>query len=78
VAGEKLQLAGVGLYTVLVRPRNLVCVRDTDYGDQQKAWLNARMIQRLHVVWDLALALELVFWLVFGAALVLLIVSITT
>jgi hypothetical protein len=42
---------------------------------RKKAWLNARMIQRLHGVWDLALALELVFWLVFGAGLMLLVAS---
>jgi hypothetical protein len=74
---EKLQLFGVVLYTLLVRPRNLIFVRDTDYGDKEKAWLNARMIQRLHFVWDLALGLELVFWLVFVAALALLIASVT-
>jgi hypothetical protein len=73
---EKAQLFGLGAYTILVRPSNLIFVRDTDYGDQQKAWLNARTIQRLHVVWDLALALELVFWLVFLAALVVLIASV--
>jgi hypothetical protein len=74
---EKLQLLGVGLYTVLVRPRNLVFARDTDSGDKETEWLNARTIQKLHVVWDLALALELVFWLLFVAALVVVIASVT-
>jgi len=34
------------------------------------------MIQKLHVVWDIALAAELVFWLTFVAGLVLLIAAI--
>lgn len=74
--GETLRLLAVLAYTILIRPRNLIFARDTDFGDQQAAWLNARMIQKLHVVWDLALALELAFWLIFVAALTLLAISV--
>jgi hypothetical protein len=70
-------LAGLLLYSVFVRPRNLIFVRDTDYGNSQKAWLNARTILRLHTVWDLALALEMWVWILFSAAMILLAISVT-
>jgi hypothetical protein len=73
---ERAKLFGVLMYTVLLRPRNLIFVRDTDYGDLRKAWLNGCMIQNLHAVWDLALALELLFWVGFVAALVTLVTAI--
>jgi hypothetical protein len=66
---ERLKLFGVLLYTVLIRPRNLIFVRDTDVEDERKAWMNGRMIQNLHVVWDVSLALELAFWVAFVGAL---------
>jgi hypothetical protein len=73
---ERLKLLGVVLYTVLIRPRNLIFVRDTDVDDPRKAWLNGRIIQNLHVVWDLALALELLFWVAFVAALIFLLAAV--
>jgi hypothetical protein len=68
-AKERLQILGVVLYTLLVRPRNLILVRDTDFGVKRKAWMNGVIVQRLHVAWDVALAMELVFWLTFATAL---------
>jgi hypothetical protein len=73
---EHLKIVAVLLYTVLVRPRNLIFVRHSDYGDKRKAWLNGVVVQRLHTVWDFGLALELAFWAAFVAALVVLIVSV--
>lgn len=73
---EKAQILGLLLYTILVRPRNLIFVRDTDYGDKRKAWINGVLVQRLHAARDLALAIELVFWLVFVAALAVLVAAV--
>jgi hypothetical protein len=53
-AVERVKLLAVVLYTVLIRPRNLSYVRDTDVNDPRKAWLNVRIIQNLHTVWDAA------------------------
>ena len=75
-AGERVKLFAVLAYTVLLRPRNLIFVRDTDLGDTQKAWLNSRLIQHLHFVWDIALALELLFWFGFVAAVAVLFIGI--
>lgn len=73
---EQLQILAVLLYTLLIRPRNLIFVRDTNFEDKRKAWINGVLIQKLHSAWDLALALELVFWLLFAAALALLIAAV--
>jgi hypothetical protein len=73
---ERLQILAVLLYTLLIRPQNLIFVRDTDFGDKRKAWINGVLIQKLHSAWDLALALELVFWLLFAAALTLLVTAV--
>jgi hypothetical protein len=77
---DRVKFLGPLVYTVLVRPRNLIYARDTDFGDEaggeKAAWLNSQMIQRLHVVWDLAIALELAVWPLFFAALVVLVLAI--
>jgi hypothetical protein len=77
-ASEQAKMLGVVMYSILLRPRNLIFVRDGDYGDKRKAWLNARIIQKLHVAWDVALALELAFWLTFIAALVVLVLGVVS
>jgi len=74
---ERAQLIALMVYAVLVRPRTLFWVRDTDYGDARKAWLNGRLVQRLHLLWDIALALEIVFWALFASALALLLLSVS-
>lgn len=75
---ERLKLYGVAVYSLALRPRNLIYVRDTDYDAEkptQGMWMNFRMILLLHKVWDLALAVELVVWALFGAAVVVLVVA---
>jgi hypothetical protein len=63
---DRFKLNGALAYTVLLRPRNLIYARDTDFHNKvagvRAAWLNGLMIRRLHAVWDLALALELAVW----------------
>jgi len=75
---ERLKLYGVASYSLALRPRNLIYVRDTDYDAEkptQGMWMNFRMILLLHKIWDLALAVELVVWACFGAAVVVLVVA---
>jgi hypothetical protein len=75
---ERLKLCGVAAYSLALRPRNLIYVRDTDYDAEkptQGMWMNLRMILLLHKIWDLALAVELVVWALFGAAVVVLVVA---
>jgi hypothetical protein len=76
--GVKFQ--AVLAYTVVVRPRNLIYASDTDFDDEETgakaAWLNARMIQKLHVVLDAAVAMEIIFWPLFIAALVVLVLAV--
>jgi hypothetical protein len=75
---ERLKLYAVLAYSVVIRPRNLVYVRDTDYDAKtptQGMWMNFRVIQALHNVWDVALGLELLVWTLFAAATIALVVS---
>jgi hypothetical protein len=75
---ERLKLYGVAAYSLALRPRNLIYVRDTDYDAEtptQGMWMNFRMILLLHKIWDLALAVELVVWALFGAGVVVLMVA---
>ena len=72
------KLYGVAVYSLALRPRNLIYARDTDYDAEkptQGMWMNFRMILLLHKIWDLALAVELVVWALFGAAVVVLVVA---
>jgi hypothetical protein len=78
----RLKFVIVLAYTVLVRPRNLIYARDTDFEREKEhadtaAWLNARMIQKLHVVVDVALGAELVLWPLFVGALLVLVLAVT-
>ena len=75
---ERLKLYGVAAYSLALRPRNLIYARDTDYDAEkptQGMWMNFRMILLLHKIWDLALAVELVVWGLFGAAVVVLVAA---
>ena len=75
---ERLQLLGVLLYSVALRPRSLFYARDTDYNATQPTqgmWMNFRMVLALQFVWDIALALEIVLWAVFSAAVIVLIAA---
>jgi hypothetical protein len=75
---ERLKLYCVALYSVALRPRNLIYARDTDYDADkptQGMWMNFRMILLLHKIWDFALAVELVVWALFAAAVVVLVVA---
>ena len=74
---DRLKFAGVLVYTLAMRPRNLIYARDTDSSDPKATWLNARMIQKLHLVWDWALALELLVWACFVAALAVLVLAVS-
>jgi hypothetical protein len=65
-----VRILAVLVYTVFLRPRNLIYVRDIDYGDPRRAWINGVLIQKLHVVWDMALALELAGLLTLMAAII--------
>jgi hypothetical protein len=38
-------------------------------------WMNFRMILLLHKVWDLALAFEILVWLLFAGAVIVLLVA---
>lgn len=75
---ERLKLYGVAAYSVAIRPRNLIYLRDTDYNAEtptQGMWMNFRMILLLHKIWDAALALELLVWALFAAATIALVVA---
>ena len=75
---ERLKLWSVAAYSLALRPRNLIYARDTDYNAEkptQGMWMNLRMILLLHKIWDLALAVELVVWALFGAAVIVLVVA---
>jgi hypothetical protein len=73
-----MQLICVLFYSLLLRPRSLFYARLTDYDANkptQGMWMNFRMILALHVVWDIALALEVVVWMAFSAAVIVLIAA---
>jgi hypothetical protein len=75
---ERLKLYAVAAYSLALRPRTLIYARDTDYDAEkptQGMWMNLCMILLLHKIWDLALAVELVVWALFGAAVVLLVIA---
>jgi hypothetical protein len=75
---ERLKLFGVAAYSLALRPRSLIYARDTDYDAEkptQGMWMNFRMILLLHKIWDLALAVELLVWALFGAAMIVLVVA---
>jgi hypothetical protein len=75
---ERLKLYAVAAYSLALRPRNLIYARDTDYDAEkptQGMWMNLRTILLLHKIWDLALAVELVVWASFGAAVIVLVVA---
>lgn len=77
---ERLQLVGILLYSLTLRPRSLFYARLADYSEAeptQGMWMNARMILMLQTVWDLALALEVIVWVVFSAAVIVLIVAVS-
>ena len=74
-----LKLLSVLLYSVAIRPRNLIYARDSDYNADtptQGMWMNFRMVLLLHKVWDLALGLEMLVWAFFATAVVVLLVAI--
>jgi len=76
--GERLQLSCVLLYGITIRPRSLFYARHTDYDAKtptQGMWMNARAIQAMHFVMDIALALEVVVWLVFSTAMVVMVIA---
>jgi hypothetical protein len=76
---EGLKLAAVLAYSVAVRPRNLIYCRLSDYSEgkpTQGMWMNFRMVLLAHKVWDVALALEVLVWVLFSAAVVVLLVAI--
>lgn len=75
---ERAKLYAVAAYSVALRPRNLIYGRDTDYDPQvptQGMWMNFRAILVVHQIWDFALALELLVWACFAAAIVVLVVA---
>lgn len=75
---EGLQLFFVLLYGITLRPRSLFYARNTDYDAEtptQGMWMNARAIQAMHLVMDIALALEVVVWIVFSAAMVVMVLA---
>lgn len=75
---ERLKLYAVAAYSLALRPRNLIYARDTDYDAEkptQGMWMNFRMILLLHKIWDLALAVELLVWALFAAAMIVLVVA---
>ena len=76
--GERLQLFFVLLYGITIRPRSLFYARNTDYDAKtptQGMWMNARAIQAMHLVMDIALALEVVFWMLFSSAMVVMVIA---
>lgn len=76
--GERLQLFFVLLYGITIRPRSLFYARHTDYDAKtptQGMWMNARAIQAMHFVMDTALALEIVVWIVFSAAMIVMVLA---
>jgi hypothetical protein len=66
---ERLKLYGVLLYSLALRPRNLIYARHTDYDKDkptQGMWMNFRMVLLAHKVRDLALSFEIVVWACFS------------
>lgn len=75
---ERFKLYGVAAYSLALRPRNLIYGRDTDYDADkptQGMWMSFRMIVLLHKIWDLALAVELLVWASFAAAMIVLVIA---
>lgn len=75
---ERLKLYGVAAYSVALRPRNLIYARDTDWDDEkstQGMWMNFRMILLLHTIWDLIVAVQLLVWGLFAAAMIVLVIA---
>lgn len=70
---------GALLYGATIRPRSLMYARDTDYSPDeptQGMWMNFQMILLLQKLWDLALALEVVVWVLFASAVTMLLIAI--
>lgn len=77
-AKEKAKLLLVLAYSLVLRPRNLIYARDTDYDAEkptQGMWMNFRMVLLTHKVVDLALGLEVFVWLFFSSAVVVLVIA---
>ncbi len=75
---ERFKLYGVAAYCILLRPRNLIYARDTDYNEEkptQGMWMNFRMILLLHKIWDLILAVQILVWGLFASAMIVLVVA---
>jgi len=75
---ERAQLFFVLLYALTIRPRSLFFARHTDYdanAPTQGMWMNFRAVLAMHLVMDIALGLEIVLWLVFSAAMVVMVVA---
>jgi hypothetical protein len=76
---ERLQLLAIALYSLTLRPRSLFFARHTDYNADkptQGMWINFRMVLLLHEVVDLAMALELIVWVLFASAVIVLLVAV--
>jgi hypothetical protein len=76
--GERVQLFFVLLYAIAMRPRSLFYARNSDYDAHkptQGMWMNARAIQALHLVMDAALALEIMVWVLFSSAMVVMVLA---
>jgi hypothetical protein len=77
-ARERLQLFSVLLYAITIRPRSLFYARDTDYDAEtptQGMWMNFRSVLAMHLIMDIALALEVVIWLVFSSAMIVMVIA---
>jgi hypothetical protein len=75
---ERAKLLAILVYSIAVRPRSLFYARDTDFDAKQPTqgmWMNFRMVLALQTVWDVALGLEIVVWIVFAAAVIVLVAA---
>jgi hypothetical protein len=75
---ERVQLFFVLLYAITIRPRSLFYARHTDYDEKtptQGMWMNFRAVLAMHLVMDIALALEVVVWIVFSAAMIVMVIA---
>jgi len=75
---ERVQLFFVLLYAITIRPRSLFYARHTDYDEKtptQGMWMNFRAVLAMHLVMDIALALEVLLWLIFSAAMIVMVVA---
>jgi hypothetical protein len=75
---ERAQLLAILSYSIAIRPRSLFYARDTDFNvtkPTQGMRMNLCMVLAPHKVWDFALALELVLWVLFSAAMITLVIA---